>query len=112
MRTYLFILLTALITSCAQPQKQVSTTAILVTDATIVDVSNGTTIEKQQIVIDSGKIKRVTSSIENPEGYTTKINAKGKYIIPGLTEMHAHIPQPSTSKERIEEVLFLYLSNG
>ncbi|WP_074407740.1 amidohydrolase family protein [Aquimarina megaterium] len=112
MRTYLFILFTALVTSCAQPQKQVSTTAILITDATIVDVSNGTTIEKQQIVIDSGKIKKITSDVENPEGYTTKINAQGKYIIPGLAEMHAHIPQPSTSKERIEEVLFLYLSNG
>src|SRR5690606_13836771 len=33
-------------------------------------------------------------------------------LIPGLAEMHAHIPQPPISKTRIEEILFLYLSNG
>ncbi len=113
MKNSLFILLTLLIVSCAQPQKQVSKTAILITDANIIDVAKGTVLERQHIVIDSGKIKRISDTIENPEGYLTKINATGKYLIPGLAEMHAHIPQPTTSsKERIEEVLFLYLSNG
>ena len=32
--------------------------------------------------------------------------------MPGLSEMHAHIPPPSSPKQRIEDVLFLYLSNG
>lgn len=114
MRNYLFLLVTIWITSCSQPQNkpQVSKTAILITNANIIDVANGTVMEKQHIVIDSGKIKRITNTIENPEVYPTTINAEGKYLIPGLAEMHAHIPPPTVSKERIEEVLFLYLSNG
>ncbi|WP_103070639.1 amidohydrolase family protein [Aquimarina sediminis] len=112
MRTSLFVFLFVLLNSCAQPQKQTSKTAILITNATVIDVNKGTVIEKQQIVVDSGKIKKITNTIKNPEEYTTSINAEGKYIIPGLAEMHAHIPRPPVSKERIKEVLFLYLSNG
>ncbi|AXT60254.1 amidohydrolase [Aquimarina sp. AD10] len=112
MKKFLFIILTILVTSCAQPQKQISKTAILITDATIINVLDGSLQEKQQIVIDSGKIKSISNIVENADKYTTHINASGKYVLPGLAEMHAHIPQPSTNKERIEDVLFLYLSNG
>jgi hypothetical protein len=51
-------------------------------------------------------------TVEDAEEYSTKIEAKDKYLIPGLAEMHAHIPQPPTSNTRIEETLYLYLSNG
>ncbi len=112
MKKYVFLLVTLLIASCAQPQKQVSKTAIIITDVNIINVIDGSILEKQQIVIDSGKIQNISETIENANDYTTIINGKEKYIIPGLAEMHAHIPQPSTSKKRIEEVLFLYLSNG
>ena len=50
--------------------------------------------------------------MENADEYTTTIDGSGKYIIPGLAEMHAHIPPPATDAKRIEETLFLYLSNG
>ena len=76
------------------------------------DVRSGTIIETQQIVVDSGKIKSIRASVENPEAYSQLIDGSGKYAVPGLAEMHAHIPSPNTSRERLEETLFLYLSNG
>ncbi|WP_109300268.1 amidohydrolase family protein [Aquimarina sp. AU474] len=113
MKKYLFVIIAISFTACSQvPQESISATAILITDANIIDVNSGSIIEKQQIVVDSGKIKRITDTVINPESYTTVIEGNGKYIIPGLAEMHAHIPPPSTSQERIEEVLYLYLSNG
>lgn len=102
----------SLLLSCAQATKDVSPTAILISNANIVDVRNGAILENQQVVVDSGKIKSILSTIENASVYGTIIDAKGKYLIPGLAEMHAHIPQPPTSEDRIEETLFLYLSNG
>jgi hypothetical protein len=102
----------SLLFSCAQTPKNLSSTAILISNANIVDVRNGAILENQQVVVDSGKIKSILSTVENPSAYATLINAKGKYLIPGLAEMHAHIPQPPTSEDRIEETLFLYLSNG
>lgn len=109
---YAFLCTLVLFTSCAQPQKTISPTAKLITDVTIIDVESGKEIPAQQVVIDSGKIKSITAVIENPEGYTTVIDGKGKYLIPGLAEMHAHIPPPTSSAAHIEETLFLYLSNG
>ncbi|UCD60426.1 MAG: amidohydrolase family protein [Flavobacteriaceae bacterium] len=98
--------------SCNQAQDKISDTAILITNVSIIDVVTGDLIPDRQIVIDSGSIKKIVASVENNEVYKTVINGQGKYALPGLAEMHAHIPSPPTSKERTEEILFLYLSNG
>lgn len=99
--------------SCAKPQEKISASAILITNANIINVRTGNVIENRQIVIDSGKIQNISDAVKNPEGYTTTIEAKGKYLMPGLAEMHAHIPQPSErNPEIVDETLFLYLSNG
>jgi len=98
--------------SCSPSKKDVSSTAILITDVNIVNVSNGNIQERQQVVIDSGKIKKIVDSVANSGDYSSTINGKDQFLIPGLAEMHAHIPQPPTSATRIEETLFLYLSNG
>ncbi|MGI9552916.1 MAG: amidohydrolase family protein [Aurantibacter sp.] len=93
-------------------QEVVSPTATLISDVNIVDIKSGAILENRQVVIDSGKIKSISEILENKKGYSQTINGKGKYLMPGLAEMHAHIPPPSTDAKRIEEVLFLYLSNG
>jgi hypothetical protein len=99
--------------SCAEPQEKISKSAILITNANVIDVRTGIIIEKRQIVIDSGIIQKIADAVENAEGYTMTINGNGKYLMPGLAEMHAHIPSPSTrNPEIVDETLFLYLSNG
>lgn len=100
------------IASCHQAQEKVSPTALLISNVNIVDVREGKILESQQVVIDSGRIKSIIEALDNTDGYTTTIDGSGKYLMPGLAEMHAHIPQPPTPQERIEDVLFLYLSNG
>lgn len=112
MKKISFLSILLILASCGQSQEKVSPTATLISNAHIVDIRDGTILENQQIVIDSGKIKQIASSMENADKYTTTIDGSGKYIIPGLAEMHAHIPPPTTDAKRIEEILFLYLSNG
>jgi len=43
-----------------------------------------------------------------PEG-TIRVDGRGKFLIPALAEMHAHIPNNAAEAER---VLFLYVANG
>ncbi len=113
MRIFLSLGLTFLLCiSCANPQEPVSPSAQLITNVTIIDVRSGKEIPSQQVVIDSGKIKTINTIIEHPEAYHNRIDGKGKYLIPGLAEMHAHIPPPTASAQHTEETLFLYLSNG
>jgi hypothetical protein len=85
---------------------------MLITDVNVVDLRNGTILEHRYIVIDSGLIKSISSKIDQPERYAQKIDGRDYYLLPGLAEMHAHIPSPPTSDSRVEETLFLYLSNG
>lgn len=52
-----------------------------------------------------------SAAITPPTGATI-IDGRGKFLVPGLTEMHGHIPPPTSSPELIESVLFLYVANG
>lgn len=111
----LFLVACIMVCSCQEKPKteEISPSLILVSKANIVDVRTGEIKTGQNIFIDSGRIKQINAiEIDDISKYKTVINAEGKYVIPGMAEMHAHIPQPPTSKERLEDVLFLYLANG
>ena len=41
-----------------------------------------------------------------------RVDGTGKYLMPGLAEMHAHIPSQQEPQEFTEAVLFLYVANG
>lgn len=91
----------------AEPEK-----GTMIIDVNIVDVSTGTILEHWDVVIDSGKIKTIAKHQGKPLVHELMVSGAGKYLMPGLAEMHAHIPPPSTNSEQIEDVLFLYLANG
>lgn len=112
MKKLFAILYLTFLCACNQAQEIISPTAILISNTNIVDVRSGELLENRNIVIDSGKIKSILESNGNLKGYNKIIDGNGKFLIPGLAEMHAHIPTPSTHSERIEEILFLYVSNG
>ena len=42
----------------------------------------------------------------------TVIDGTGKYLIPGLAEMHGHIPNATDIDQNLEDLLFLYVSQG
>ncbi len=111
MKSTFFLFLTFLSLGCRQAEPP-SEKDILIADVTILDPSDGSLLEHQYVEVDSGVITRITA--EAPEGvlYKTEIDGSGKYLMPGLAEMHAHIPSPPASREHVEETLLLYLSNG
>lgn len=42
----------------------------------------------------------------------TAIDGRGQFLIPGLAEMHGHIPNATSYNQDLQDLLFLYLSNG
>ena len=112
MKRILTLLSLSVLFSCGQSQEKKKPSGTLVENVNVVDVASGKILENRQVVIYSGKIKSVLQEIENKTSFDTIIDGSGKYLMPGLAEMHAHIPPPTSSRERIEETLFLYLSNG
>jgi imidazolonepropionase-like amidohydrolase len=51
------------------------------------------------------------SKVKVPAG-ALRIDGRGKYLMPGLAEMHGHVPPPQAPKEFTEAVLFMYVANG
>jgi imidazolonepropionase-like amidohydrolase len=82
-----------LFTKSAKPSFQ-KHNIIAIINGNLVDVVNSRSIPNTTVIIQNGKIKRVGSSasLKTPAGAFI-IDAKGKTIMPGLWDMHAHFQQ-------------------
>jgi imidazolonepropionase-like amidohydrolase len=84
------------------------------TDVTVIPMDGERTLPNQTVVVVDGVITVVgpNGSVEVPEGATT-IDGSGRYLMPGLAEMHAHVPpQGRPSEQALDELMFLYVANG
>lgn len=69
-------------------------------------------IENQTVVVKNGVIKAMGDANKVRYGKDALVvEAKGKYLIPGLAEMHAHVP-PVNDIEPMKEVLLLFALRG
>jgi hypothetical protein len=75
----------------------------------IIDVENGSILKEQSVFIDSNLIKSISSHlIKNPK-YKV-YDCTGKYLIPGLWDMHIHDAGDDSSNRF--EYIPLFLANG
>lgn len=72
---------------------------ILIKGGTVIDPANGIN-KKADVLIANGKIEAVGSGLK--DGEAEVIDAKGKYVTPGLIDMHVHLREPGfEAKETI-----------
>lgn len=103
----LFILVC--LTACTKAQEA----DFAFTHVNVVSMENDQVQPDQTVLIKDGKILAIGSSTKlSASGAKQVVDASGKYLTPGLAEMHAHIPGNQNGTELAEETLFLYLSNG
>jgi hypothetical protein len=83
-----------------------------ITNVTVVPMDRERLIPGQTVIVRGGRISAIapTGRIKVPAGATV-IPGRGRYLMPGLAEMHAHVP-PGTDQQWIDDVLFLYSANG
>ena len=115
---YLFALVVLSCDSSKTIQAEVvpSASAIIFTNANVLPMRGDAPVlvrPGQMVVVEGDKISYVgDAKLKFAEGATV-IDCSGKYLMPGIAEMHAHIPVPQDGDEAyVREVLFLYLSNG
>jgi len=102
-----------MLTACTAPNnKEASKYQAVISNVNIINVRDGSVSKSKDIVIDSGKVKIIQDHEANKIESENIIDGTDRFIMPGLTEMHAHIPSSESGKEYTEQVLFLYLSNG
>jgi imidazolonepropionase-like amidohydrolase len=87
----LVVLLVAAGPACASGRRS---SAMVIDAVSVIDVEARTELPDQMVLIDSGRIVSVrpASQVDPPPGATV-IDGTGKYLIPGLWDMHVHLSQ-------------------
>jgi imidazolonepropionase-like amidohydrolase len=82
-------------------------------DVTVIPMDRETRLANQTVVVRGDRIVALgpTARVKVPEG-ATRVEGKGRFLIPGLAEMHAHIPGGQASDSAVERTLFLYVAGG
>lgn len=85
---------------------------VVIDNVTVVPLDRERVIPEQTILVQDGVIAEIgdAGEVEEPEG-AIRIDASGQYVMPGLAEMHAHLPGEDDEEFR-EAVLFLFAANG
>jgi hypothetical protein len=67
----------------------------------------------QTVVVRDGRIAEIgpVASVSVPAD-AQRIDGRGKFLMPGLAEMHAHVLGPQQPAELNRDIMFLYIANG
>ena len=88
--------------------------AVAFVDASVIPMDRERVLENHTVVVRDGRIAEVgpSAQVRAPAGATV-VDARGKFLLPGLAEMHAHIPSAQQGgMDAVHNTLFLYLAGG
>ncbi len=85
---------------------------VLFRGADVVTMTDAGVLEGQDVLVTGGRIARIAAagSVEVPGGAAV-VEASGRVLMPGLAEMHAHVPGPD-ARDYAKDVLLLYVAHG
>jgi imidazolonepropionase-like amidohydrolase len=91
----------------------VDSATVAFVNVSVVPMDSERALTDQTVLVRDGRIVAVGRSAEVvvPAGATT-IDGRGKYLIPGLAEMHAHIYGATAPQQAVDDLMFLYVANG
>jgi len=94
-----------------QPGAQTPVTVFV--GVNVIPMDKETVLRDQTVVVREGRIESISPAgkAQIPAG-AVSVDGKGKYLIPALAEMHAHIPAGQAPDAAVERTLFLYAANG
>ncbi len=80
---------------------------------TLVPMDRERTVPDQTVVVRGDRIVAIgrAGKIKVPDG-SVRVDGRGKFLMPGLAEMHAHIPGGQAPDSVVERTLFLYVAGG
>jgi imidazolonepropionase-like amidohydrolase len=95
---------------CTSPTEKLD---IIIEETTVIDVQSGTLLENQYIGIRNDTIIFMGNAARI-RGYLARqnVNGRGKYVIPGLWDMHVHFRGGEALIEENKNLLPLFVANG
>ena len=70
-------------------------------------------VQRQTVIVRDGRIAEIGAAgkVKAPAG-ALRVAGEGKYLMPGLAEMHGHLPRAGATADVVESWFFLYVANG
>lgn len=111
--TRVFRLMLFLVLACRLVPAQ-SSPVVIIHDVTVIDTTGGPSQTHRTVIVRDGKIDEVGSSAGGMGGKLagTHVDGSGKYLIPGLWDMHVHTVFGDWFPRAKEVTLSLFIANG
>ena len=106
------LLAAALLTTCARRPTKLEIYDVVINHVTIVDVRTGQLTPNQVVAIAKGKIVEVQLADKDSYAARQYVNGNGRYLIPGLWDMHVHFRGGDSLAAANKKSLTLFLAHG
>jgi hypothetical protein len=82
-------------------------------DVTVIPMDRDRVLDRHTVVVRDGRIAAIgpVASTRVPTG-AIRVDGRGKFLMPGLAEMHAHIPGGNAPEQLVRDIMLLYIANG
>ena len=92
---------------------QINNVDLIIKNANIIDVKTGEIATNEAIIVHNGDILTVCSNADLAKYKAKKtISVSGKYVMPGLWDMHMHFGGGDTLIQENKDLLNLFVANG
>ena len=99
--------------ACRKPAAPAAGQAILIRNATVINPGTSSVLPSTSILVVNGKIQAVApaAQLSAPEGALV-VDGTGKYLIPGLWDMHVHTDMGDWIPGATQVTFPLFVANG
>ncbi|MFZ0870846.1 MAG: hypothetical protein WAM90_08970, partial [Rhodanobacter sp.] len=91
------------------PQRQ----AIAITGVTVIDVERGRSMGPRTVIVEDGRIVAIVAPRDaHIPASAQRVDGRGRFLIPGLVDMHVHLFNLSSHRPPNDWSFPLYVANG
>ena len=103
----------AALSIAGRPAPGAESRPVIFENVNVIPMDRERVIERQNVLVRDGRIAQIGAAgkVKVPSG-ALRVSGEGKFLMPGLAEMHGHLPLPGASEESVESWFFLYVANG
>jgi imidazolonepropionase-like amidohydrolase len=94
--------------------QRASPSVVIIHDVNVIDVTGGPTQMHRTVIVRDGKIEEIRSAAGGADGKISgvRVDGRGKFLIPGLWDMHVHMVFGDWFPRGKEVTLPLFIANG
>ena len=109
---FLGLSMVALLTDCTRRPTKLQIYDVVINHVAVIDVETGQVTPNQVVAISKGKIVDVKPADKDSYAAKQYVNGNGRYLIPGLWDMHVHFRGGDSLIAANKKSLMLYLAHG